>query len=131
MVVQGLGAGIGGLALLPLASNPLPAGGHPGVFLAWALLMGLAGSWLATWFWSIASARLPLALAAQLIVAETVFGLIFGFVFAGRWPSAIEAGGALLQIAGVMLTIRAFHEAGAHAGETRSARRNEIRTARA
>ncbi|MFC3058375.1 DMT family transporter [Paenirhodobacter populi] len=107
-VVQGLGAGVGSLCLLPLTSPTIPPEGHLTGFILWALVMGLAGSWLATWFWVIASHRLPLALAAQLIVAETVFGLTFGFAFEGRAPSVAEAFGASIQIVGVCLAIWAF-----------------------
>lgn len=70
--------------------------------------MGLAGSWFATWCWVIASRRLPLALAAQLIVAETVFGLAYGFMFEGRFPSPAEAIGAAMQFAGVCSAIAVF-----------------------
>lgn len=110
--LQGIGAGLGGLLLLPLVSmNPVDMPAAPGFwpFAAWALLMGIAGSWLATWCWGIASRRLPLALSAQLIVAETVFGLLYGFLFEQRWPVAAEAAGALLQITGVCLAIMVFH----------------------
>lgn len=107
-VVQGIGAGIGSLCLLPLTSAGLPPGGHLAGFALWALVMGLAGSWAATWFWVIAARRLPLALAAQLIVAETVFGLIFGFAFETRAPSLPEGIGAAIQIIGVCLAIWMF-----------------------
>lgn len=109
-VVQGLGAGIGSLCLWPLTSPGVPEGGGLHGFILWVLVMGIAGSWLATWFWGIASRRLSLVLAAQLIVAETVFGLIFGFAFEGRWPMVTEALGALVQIAGVCLAIWAFQQ---------------------
>jgi hypothetical protein len=51
------------------------------------VVMGNAGSWLATFCWVIASSRLPLALSAQLIIAETVFGLAHGLMFEERLPS--------------------------------------------
>jgi drug/metabolite transporter (DMT)-like permease len=62
------------LSVVPLASFDLAdtvSGSEVLRFVGWALVMGLAGSWLATWFWVFASRRLPLALATQLIVAET------------------------------------------------------------
>ncbi|KQY34224.1 permease [Rhizobium sp. Root483D2] len=109
--LQGIGAAVGSLALLPLTSlagvNTLPAADLYR-FAAWALIMGLAGSWLATWCWVVASRRLPLALSAQLIVAETVFGLAYGFAFEGRWPSFFEAFGAIVQFAGVCSAIAVF-----------------------
>jgi drug/metabolite transporter (DMT)-like permease len=80
-------------------------------FIIWCLVMGVIGSWVATWCWSIASARLPLAVCAQLIVAETVFGLSFGFIFEGRTPYLSEAVGGTLQIIGVMVTLYLFSRA--------------------
>lgn len=77
-------------------------------FIGWALVMGLAGSWFATWCWVVASRRLPLALSAQLIVAETVFGLVYGFIFEGRWPTVAEATGVMLHFAGVCSAIALF-----------------------
>lgn len=109
--LQGIGAAIGSFLLLPLASFDLAdtvSGSEVSLFVGWALVMGLAGSWFATWFWVVASRRLPLALAAQLIVAETVFGLAYGFMFEGRLPSPAEAIGAALQLAGVCVAMAAF-----------------------
>ncbi len=109
--VQGVGAAIGSLLLLPLASFDLAgttSASETLRFVAWALVMGLVGSWFATWCWVVASRRLPLALCAQLIVAETVFGLAYGFIFEGRFPSPTEAIGATLQFAGVCSAIAVF-----------------------
>lgn len=109
--LQGIGAAIGSLLLLPLASFDLldtASGAEAARFVAWALLMGLAGSWFATWCWVIASRRLPLALAAQLIVAETIFGLAYGFMFESRFPSPAEMIGVVLQFAGVCSAIAVF-----------------------
>lgn len=109
--LQGIGAAIGSLLLLPLASFDLAdtaSAPETARFVAWALTMGLAGSWFATWCWVIASRRLPLALTAQLIVAETVFGLVYGFMFEGRFPTPAEAIGAMMQLAGVCVAITVF-----------------------
>jgi drug/metabolite transporter (DMT)-like permease len=112
--VQGMGAGIGVLCLLPFATFPeLMAAGVEGTgrFVFWALLLGLAASLMATWLWLIAATRMPLALAAQLIVAETVFGLAFGFLYEARLPTLLEGIGIVLQIAGVGLAIALFNQA--------------------
>jgi drug/metabolite transporter (DMT)-like permease len=109
--LQGIGAAIGSLLLLPLASFHLAdtaSALETLRFIAWALVMGLAGSWFATWCWVVASRRLPLALSAQLIVAETIFGLTYGFMFEGRFPSPGEAIGAAFQFAGVCWAIATF-----------------------
>jgi drug/metabolite transporter (DMT)-like permease len=112
--IQGMGAGIGVLLLLPFATFPdLMAAGVEGTgrFIFWALLLGLAGSLMATWLWLIAATRMPLALAAQLIVAETVFGLFFGFLYEAHLPTMWEGIGIVLQIAGVGLAIALFNQA--------------------
>ncbi len=117
--LQGVGAAIGSLLLLPLASFDLvstASAWETARFVAWALVMGLAGSWFATWCWVIASHRLPLALAAQLIVAETVFGLAYGFIFEGRFPTPAEAIGATMQFAGVCSAIAVFSKRRALSG---------------
>ncbi|MEX3671133.1 hypothetical protein AB3X82_23360, partial [Paraburkholderia phenoliruptrix] len=108
--------GLGTLPLLVVASHGAPSMlFHQGAtsaqwmtFLGWAVAMGVAGSWLATWFWAIASRRLPLSLSAQLIAAETVFGLMYGFLFEHRWPSAVEWAGIALQLVGVAVAIALF-----------------------
>lgn len=109
--VQGMGAALASMLLLPLVSfgdgSRISQAAFAN-FALWALLLGLAGSWLATFFWVIASQRLPLALAAQLIVAETIFGLLYGFLFEGRWPTTAEWMGASIQIAGVAAAIAVF-----------------------
>lgn len=109
--LQGCGAAIGSVLLLPMASFDLASTASASEtfrFLAWASIMGLAGSWFATWAWAVASRRLPLALAAQLIVAETIFGLAYGFTFEGRLPTLAETIGAILQLAGVASAIAVF-----------------------
>jgi drug/metabolite transporter (DMT)-like permease len=114
--LQGLGAGIGTIPLMFLVAvfggsawPEIPLSSNAGlVFLAWAAVMGIAGSWIATWCWSVASTRLPLALSAQLIVAETIFGLGYGFLFEMRWPRLAEFIGAILQVIGVGIAVYIF-----------------------
>ncbi|WP_312222087.1 DMT family transporter [Rhizobium rhizoryzae] len=108
--LHGIGCLIGAGMLIPLASNAYVTAPAEAVtrFFLWAIVLGIAASWLATWCWSIASSHLPLALTAQLIIAETVFGLIFGLMMDGRWPTITESLGALLQILGVSLAVHQF-----------------------
>jgi drug/metabolite transporter (DMT)-like permease len=86
--LQGIGAGLGSLVLIPLTSLNTPIV-YTDIdllrFALWSLIMGLAGAWLAT-----------------------IFGLIFGFVFEQRLPTVAEAGGSLLQLAGVGMAIAIF-----------------------
>lgn len=65
-------------------------------------------SWAATWAWAIAARRLPVSLAAQLIVAETVFARVYGAIYQRRWPSGAESMGAGLLLMGVFVALRSF-----------------------
>jgi drug/metabolite transporter (DMT)-like permease len=114
--LQGLGAAAGIIPLLILAPlmgwskvPELGFAGHEGQrLLIWALVLGVIASWVAQYFWSVASNKLPLALSAQLIVSETIFALIYGFTFEGRWPHAAEWAGSALLITGVFWGVRIF-----------------------
>jgi drug/metabolite transporter (DMT)-like permease len=115
--LQGVGSMIG---VLPVALGALIFGwgrmADSGIvlpdatpLLVWALITGVIGSWIAQYFWTLASQRLPLALSAQLIVSETIFALLYGFAFETRWPLVHEWVGAALLVSGVALAVRAFH----------------------
>lgn len=109
--MQGIGALIGSILLLPFTSLGAQTAFTPPqveTFILWSALMGLSGSWLATVLWVVSARRQHLSLASQLIAAETVFGLGYGFLFEVRLPTLTEAVGAGLQIAGVCLAIAVF-----------------------
>jgi drug/metabolite transporter (DMT)-like permease len=113
--LQGIGALVGSAALLPLtrfltqgAAADLVTTPDGIRFLAWAVVMGIGGSWFAAWAWIVASQRLPLAFAAQLVVFETIFGLIDGFILEQRWPSTPEWIGSGLQLVGVAAGVWVF-----------------------
>ncbi len=78
----------------------------------WGASLAIVASVGGAWAWTVASRRLPIVLAAQLIVSETAFGVAFGLAVAGRWPTPIEAGGIVLLIIGVVRAIGAFHPPG-------------------
>ena len=74
----------------------------------WLVNMGVAlgASVLGNSLWNAASRKLPLTLSGQLIVFETVFALLYGFVYEGRWPHGLELLAALLLVGGVALAAR-------------------------
>jgi drug/metabolite transporter (DMT)-like permease len=114
--LQGVGALLGTIPLVfaaPLMGwSRIPDLGFAGDaglrLIVWALITGVIASWVAQYFWTVASHRLPLALSAQLIVSETLFALVYGFAFEGRWPHAAEWAGGVLLVLGVYLGVRAF-----------------------
>jgi drug/metabolite transporter (DMT)-like permease len=79
-----------------------------GVSLAVALGASVIGNGL----WNAASRLLPLSLSGQLIVFETLFALLYGFLHEGRWPLPLEGAAIALMLAGVLWSVQ-LHRPGA------------------
>lgn len=113
--LQGIGAGLGivlfGVGAWPFGIVNIPELGFSWPeaknLLVWAAITGILGGWLATFFWIAATKRLPLVLAGQLYVAEPATGVIYGFLWEGRWPSWPEALGIAAVFGGVLFGIAA------------------------
>lgn len=74
----------------------------------WMLNLGLAvgASWLGNGLWNAASKRLPLTLSGQMIVFETLFALLYAFIYDQRLPRPLEIAAILLLVAGVCWSVR-------------------------
>ncbi|MFM0337351.1 DMT family transporter [Paraburkholderia fungorum] len=74
----------------------------------WMLNLGLAvgASWLGNGLWNAASKRLPLTLSGQMIVFETLFALLYAFIYDHRLPRPLETAAILLLVAGVSWSVR-------------------------
>jgi drug/metabolite transporter (DMT)-like permease len=81
-----------------------------GSLYLWGASFALLATVGGVWAWNIASRTLPVALAAQLIVSETAFGVIGGLFVHARWPTPIEVAGVVVLIAGVVLSVRIFYD---------------------
>jgi drug/metabolite transporter (DMT)-like permease len=121
-VLLGILTGIFGAALwLPavaLASGPAGTVGAAGIDSArwhvfWLLNLGLAvgASWLGNGLWNAAATRLPLTLSGQMIVFETLFALLYGFIYDARLPRPLEAAAIALLLAGVVWSVRRHSDA--------------------
>lgn len=108
----GVATGAVTLAVLPLAAVTgqlaAPATGHPGTgqLIAAVIILGVVVSWMGTWLWNLASARLSPVLAGMLVNVETIAG--FAYVYAAKlqWPPLGQLTGLLLVITGVALAVR-------------------------
>ena len=99
-----------GLMRTAESASPLAApavGASLVAFVAVCLFTGLGSSWLAGWWWNVASQRLPTSLSGQLIVSETVFALVYSFAWDGTWPTAAQTAAAACFVGGILLSIRA------------------------
>lgn len=106
----GLAAGLGALGIWAVAGSPLAtllAQPRLGLFVAVCAVTGIGSAWIASVLWNMASRRLSASLAGQLIVSETVFGLLYNFVWNGQWPVALQWAACALFVAGILASIRA------------------------
>jgi len=79
---------------------------------AWGLFWGVSfavavgASVIGNGLWNAASKLLPLSLSGQLIVFETLFALLYGFLHEGRWPRPLEGAAIALMLAGVLWSVQ-------------------------
>lgn len=66
--------------------------------------------------WNRMSRLLPLTMVGQMILFETLFALIYGFLWEGRWPSPLEIAAFALVVASVLSCIAAHRRQAAMAG---------------
>lgn len=78
------------------------------VFLIGAAILGVLCSWVGGALWNRASLLLPVSLAGQLVIFETLFGLLFVYFFERRLPFLHETVGMVLLLIGVVCGIRSF-----------------------
>jgi drug/metabolite transporter (DMT)-like permease len=69
-----------------------------GVVTTVAILCSVVGNAL----WNHASRLLPLTMTGQMIVFETLFALLYGFMWERRWPTGLEWLAMVLLIGGVL-----------------------------
>lgn len=107
----------GGLSLvLIVPAFVLPGVAH--VSSAWALFwsvslaVALGASVIGNGLWNAASRLLPLSLSGQLIVFETLFALLYGFLHEGRWPRPLESVAIGLMLVGVLWSVSLHRPAG-------------------
>lgn len=106
----GVATGMGALLLWLALGTPwsqlvvLPDFGRS---LAVCVFTGVGSAWLASVLWTMASRRLSASLCGQLIVSETLFALIYSFVWDGQWPKLLQWLAAVLFVLGIVASVRA------------------------
>lgn len=69
-------------------------------------LLALGASVIGNQLWNIASRSVPVTLSGQLILFETLFALLYGFIYQQRLPRALEIASIVLLTAGVLWSVR-------------------------
>jgi drug/metabolite transporter (DMT)-like permease len=106
----GIATGLGALLMWLVAGSPvqeLAALDNKGWLIFVCVVTGISSAWFATIFWNVASKRLSASLCGQLIVAETIFGLVYSFMWDQSWPNGLQLAACGLFIAGILASIRA------------------------
>lgn len=109
-LLTGLATGAQSVLLIPIAlfanqaSHAMEAWVRLGaVSLGVAVLASIVGNAL----WNRMSRLLPLTLVGQMILFETLFALIYGFLWEWRFPTGLEAAALVCVITSVLLCVAA------------------------
>lgn len=126
-MLYGLASGVIALAVGAAALALQPAGGPDGGpardwahFWLVCLLLALGASVIGNYLWNLASRLVPVTLSGQLILSETLFALLYGFVYAQRMPRPLEWAAMVLLTAGVLWSVHAHAGQGEEGGEGRA-----------
>jgi drug/metabolite transporter (DMT)-like permease len=106
----GLATGVGAVLLWLVAGSEtkvLLAQEGKGLAAIACVATGVGSGWLGSLLWNLASRRLSMSLAGQLIVSETLCGLLFSFVWDAAWPTAYQWLAVVLFTLGILMSIRA------------------------
>ena len=112
----------GGFALLLAVPAVLTMGVWSGE--AWVRFLGVSvgvavfASIIGNAFWNQASRLLPLTMLGQMIVSETLFAFLYGFLWEGRGPTMIEIVAMILMVVSVVWCVRAHRPAAIAAVES-------------
>lgn len=79
-------------------------------FLAGGVILGFICSWLAFYLWNLGSQALPISLAGQLTIFETVFAILFFYLLEASLPTMLELFGMMTTLTGVLLSVHLFRK---------------------
>ncbi|MBS1081233.1 DMT family transporter [Gluconobacter kondonii] len=85
-------------------------------FMSWSWFIGVSAavaiiaSFLGNALWNKMSRLVPLTMTGQMILFETLFALIYGFIWERRWPRPIEVAAFTLIVCSVMTCVSAHRK---------------------
>lgn len=104
-LLTGIVTGAESLVLVPIAllvGTKRHGASEWTTFAATSVGVAVFASLLGNALWNRMSRLLPLTLVGQMILFETLFALVYGFVWDRRWPTPLEAGAFALLVASVL-----------------------------
>lgn len=69
-------------------------------------LLALGASVIGNQLWNVASRRVPVTLSGHLILFETLFALLYGFIYHQRFPRGLEVAAIVLLTTGALWSVR-------------------------
>ncbi|WP_243443825.1 DMT family transporter [Asaia prunellae] len=121
-LLTGLITGAQAVIMLPLALI-LEPGTHDigawGRFAAVSIGVAVIASLCGNALWNRMSQLLPLTLTGQMILFETLFALLYGFLWDRRMPHPLEIASFLFIVASVLCCVAAHRKPSQPAGDTR------------
>lgn len=79
-------------------------------YLIGSAVLGIGASWLANMLWVYCAKNCPSSILGALLTSETLFALIYSFIYNGRWPELHELVAMLSLIVGVFLVVASQKE---------------------
>jgi drug/metabolite transporter (DMT)-like permease len=77
-------------------------------FLGGSAILGLLCSWVGAFLWNKASISLPISLAGQLTIFETIFGVLFVYIVSQTIPCFRESIGIAVLLTAIIYGIKKF-----------------------
>ncbi|MES2344813.1 MAG: DMT family transporter [Chlamydiota bacterium] len=77
-------------------------------YLIGSAVLGFLCSWVGAFLWNRASLHLPVSLAGQLTIFETIFGVIFVYTLERRMPPMMESIGIAILLIAIIYGIKQF-----------------------
>lgn len=84
-------------------------------FFGGCATLGLLCSWVGAFLWNKASVYLSVSLAGQLMIFETIFGIVFVYMLNQQLPTLMECSGIILLLGAVIYGIRTLSPSPQHA----------------
>lgn len=78
-------------------------------FFAGCAILGLLCSWFGGVLWNKATVCLPVSIAGQLMIFETIFGISFVYILTQEAPNLMECAGMILLLGSVIYGIRTLN----------------------
>lgn len=79
-------------------------------FMIGSAVLGIACSWLGAYLWNRASTSLPVSILGQLIIFETIFGLLFVHLYEKNLPSIPSLIGMTTMLVGIFASVNVFRK---------------------